>query len=55
MRERLTPDGISGRMGNLASNLLRHGKWIQIGHNDKAIFDLKREIAGLMEWRFGFP
>jgi len=38
------------RLGNLASNLLRLNKWIQMGHNDKAIVDLMREIAWLMEW-----
>jgi len=50
MRERFIRDGSSVRMGNLASNLLRLGKWIQTGHNDEAIVDLMREIAWLMEW-----
>jgi hypothetical protein len=50
MRERFVRDGSSVRMGNLASNLLRLSKWIQMGHNDEAIVDLMREIAWLMEW-----
>ena len=50
MRERFNRDGSSVRMGNLASNLLRLGKWIQAGHNDEAIADLMRQIAWLMEW-----
>jgi hypothetical protein len=50
MRERFIRDQSSVRMGNLASNLLRLGKWIQTGHNDGAIVDLMREIAWLMEW-----
>ena len=50
MRERFIRDESSVRMGNLASNLLRLGKWIQTGHNDEAIVDLMREIAWLMEW-----
>ncbi len=50
MRERFIRDGSPVRMGNLASNLLRLGKWIETGHNDEAIVDLMREIAWLMEW-----
>src|SRR4030067_363660 len=50
MRERFIRDGSPVRMGNLASNLLRLGKWIQTGHNDGAIVDLMREIAWFMEW-----
>jgi len=50
MRERFIRDESSIRLGNLASNLLRLSKWIQMGHNDEAIVDLMREIAWLMEW-----
>jgi hypothetical protein len=50
MRDRFIRDESSVRMGNLASNLLRLGKWIQTGHNDEAIVDLMRQIAWLMEW-----
>ena len=50
MRERFIRDESSLRLGNLASNLLRLSKWIQMGHNDEAIIDLIREIAWLMEW-----
>lgn len=50
MRERFIRDEGSVRMGNLASNLLRLSKWVQMGHNDEAIVDLMREIAWLMEW-----
>jgi hypothetical protein len=50
MRERFIRDGSPVRMGNLASDLLRLGKWIQTGHNDEAIVDLMRQIAWLMEW-----
>ena len=50
MRERFLRDGSSVRMGNLASDLLRLSKWIQVGHNDEAIVDLMRQIAWLMEW-----
>jgi hypothetical protein len=50
MRERFIRDRSSVRLGNLASNLLRLSKWIQMGHNDEAIVDLMRQIAWLMEW-----
>lgn len=50
MRERFIRDESSIRLGNLASNLLRLSKWIQMGHTDEAIVDLMREIAWLMEW-----
>jgi hypothetical protein len=50
MRERFIQDKSSVRLGNLASNLLRLSKWIQMGHKDEAIVDLMREIAWLMEW-----
>jgi hypothetical protein len=50
MRERFIRDRSAVRLGNLASSLLRLSKWIQKGHNDKAIVDLMREIAWLMEW-----
>lgn len=50
MRQRFTQDVSSVRLGNLASNLLRLNKWILMRHNDKAIVDLMREIAWLMEW-----
>jgi hypothetical protein len=49
-RERFIRDGSSVRMGNLASDLLRLSKWIQMGHNDEAIVDLMRRIAWFMEW-----
>ena len=50
MHERFTRDRSSVRLGNLASNLLRLSKWIQMGYNDEAIVDLMREIAWFMEW-----
>ncbi len=50
MRDRFIRDESSVRMGNLASNLLRLGKWIQARNNDEAIIDLMRQIAWLMEW-----
>jgi hypothetical protein len=50
MRQRFIQDGISVRLGNLASNLLRLNKWILMRHNDQAIIDLMREIAWFMEW-----
>jgi hypothetical protein len=50
MRERFIRDASPVRMGNLASDLLRLSKWIQTGHNDKAIVNLMRKIAWLMEW-----
>jgi len=37
-------------MGNLASNLLRLSRWIQMRDHDAAIIDLMREIAWFMEW-----
>jgi len=50
MRERFIRDDGPVRMGNLASDLLRLCKWVQIGHDDEAIVDLMRRIAWLMEW-----
>ena len=50
MHERFIQDGSAVRMGNLASNLLRLSKWIQMKHKDNAIIDLMREIAWFMEW-----
>ena len=50
MRERFIRDDGPVRMGNLASDLLRLSKWVQIGHDDEAIVDLMRRIAWLMEW-----
>jgi len=50
MHERFIQDGSAVRMGNLASNLLRLCKWIQMRHKDDAIIDLMREIAWFMEW-----
>jgi len=50
MHQRFIQDGISVRLGNLASNLLRLNKWILMRHNDQAIIDLMREIAWFMEW-----
>ena len=54
MRERFIRDDGPVRMGNLASNLLRLSKWIQMGHDDEAIVDLMRQIAWLMEWSGDF-
>jgi hypothetical protein len=50
MHERFMQDASAVRMGNLASNLLRLCKWIQMRHKDNAIIDLMREIAWFMEW-----
>ncbi len=50
MRERFIRDESSVRLGNLASDLLRLSKWIQMRHKDEAIVDLMRQIAWLMEW-----
>ena len=50
MRERFIRDDGPVRIGNLASDLLRLSKWVQIGHDDEAIVDLMRRIAWLMEW-----
>jgi hypothetical protein len=50
MRERFIRDGSAVRMGNLASELFRLGKWIQARRNDEVIVDLMRQIAWLMEW-----
>ena len=54
MRERFIRDDGPVRMGNLASNLLRLSKWVQMGHDDEAIVDLMRQIAWLMEWMGDF-
>jgi hypothetical protein len=50
MHARYIQDRGAVRMGNLASNLLRLGTWIQIRQKDDAIIDLMREIAWFMEW-----
>jgi hypothetical protein len=50
MRQRFIQDGISVSLGNLTSNQLRLNRWILKSHNDEAIVDLMREIAGFMEW-----
>jgi hypothetical protein len=50
MHARFIQDGSAVRMGNLASNLLRLCKWIQVRHKEDAIIDLMREIAWFMEW-----
>jgi hypothetical protein len=54
MRERFIRDDGPVRMGNLASNLLRLSKWVQMGHDDEVIVDLMRQIAWLMEWMGDF-
>ena len=54
MRERFMRDDGPVRMGNLASDLLRLSKWVQMGHDDEAIVDLMRQIAWLMEWMGDF-
>ena len=54
MRERFMRDDGPVRMGNLASNLLRLSKWVQMGHDDEAIINLMRQIAWLMEWMGDF-
>ncbi len=54
MHERFIRDDGPVRMGNLASNLLRLSKWVQMGHDDEAIVDLMRQIAWLMEWMGDF-
>ena len=54
MRERFMRDDGPVRMGNLASNLLRLSKWVQMGHDDEVIVDLMRQIAWLMEWMGDF-
>ncbi len=38
------------RLGNLASNLLRLGNWVQMRHSDEAIVELIRESAWFIEW-----
>ena len=50
MRQRFIRDDGPVRMGNLASNLLRLSKWVQMGYDDEAIVDLMRQIAWIMEW-----
>lgn len=50
MRERFARDQTPVRLGNLASNLLRLSKWVQINQADESVIDLMREIAWFMEW-----
>ena len=51
MRERYLKDNCAVRLGNLASSLLRLGRWAREGeHPDEAVIDLMREIAWFMEW-----
>jgi len=50
MRERFIRDQIPVRLGNLASNLLRLSKWVQMKQRDESAVDLMREIAWFMEW-----
>ena len=50
MRERFVRDQTPVRLGNLASNLLRLSKWVQMKQGDESVIDLMREIAWFMEW-----
>ena len=50
LRERYLRDEPPVRLGNLASDLLRLGQWVQMRRNDDEIVDLMREIAWCMEW-----
>ncbi len=50
IKERFIRDPAPVRLGNLASNLLRLSKWVQMNKTDESVIDLIREIAWSMEW-----
>jgi hypothetical protein len=50
LRDRFLRDGLEGRLGNIASNLLRLGQWLQLGRDQQAVVNLMRETAAMIEW-----
>jgi hypothetical protein len=50
LRERFQRDGLDRRLGNIASNLLRLSRWLQMDRDPQATVDLMHETAGMIEW-----
>lgn len=50
LRERYLREPAPRRMGHLASDLLRLGRWVRMRRDDYAVVGLLGQIASCMEW-----
>jgi hypothetical protein len=50
LRERFLRDGPIRQLGNIASNLLRISRWVQMDRDPDAVTAVLRETAEMIDW-----